>query len=162
MDKHLPLSPEEIKALRGMIEVQKKQGATLKEYGERLGKLERSDVKQDRRLQDIEEEYPLDPCMADDISKAVKRKGVEVLGGKKSGAYKDSSIRTKVYQDIYGVMKREYGLITEDGYQDSYKRLKKKYFKGALNIISEYEPPMVLANEILAMNEAAELDEDDD
>lgn len=112
-------------------------------------------------IREIQEEYPLDPCMADDIQKEVKRKGVEVMGGKKSGAYKDKSIRTRVYQDIYTELKRQYGLVDENGSQQSYKRLKKKFFQGALNCIAGYELPIALANDVVAANEAEELEDED-
>lgn len=106
-----------------------------------------------RDIQDIKEEYPLLPPEADDLSREVRRKGVEVLGSKKSPAYKNTSIRRSVYQDIYLEIKRQYGLINEDGRQLSYKKLKRKYFKGALDTVHKYEAPISLANDIDAENE---------
>ena len=109
-----------------------------------------------RGLRDIEEEYPLLPPEADDLSREVKRKGVSVLGGKNSEAYKDTGLRRRVYQDIYCEIKRNYGLIDERGIQLSYKKLKRKYLKGALMIVNEYEAPISIANEIEDMNELEE------
>lgn len=112
------------------------------------------EIKQNARgLRDIEEEYPLLPPEADDLSKEVKRKGVNVLGGKNSEAYKDTGLRRRVYQDIYCEIKRNYGLIDEKGIQQSYKKLKRKYLKGAMLIVNEYEAPISLANEIEDLNE---------
>lgn len=110
-----------------------------------------------RVLKDIEEEYPLLPPEADDISKAVRKKGVEVMGGKKSGAYNNKDLRTRVYRDIYGEVKRQYGLEDVSGRQLSYKKLKRKYFKGALGIIGEYVLPIALANEVEEENEINEM-----
>ena len=110
-----------------------------------------------RVLKDIEEEYPLLPPEADDISKAVRKKGVEVMGGKKSGAYNNKDLRTRVYRDIYGEVKRQYGLEDVSGRQLSYKKLKRKYFKGALGIINEYVLPIALANEVEEENEINEM-----
>lgn len=110
-----------------------------------------------RGLQDIEEEYPLLPPEADDLSKAVKKKGVTVLGGKNSEAYKDTSLRKRIYQDIYLEIKRHFGLIDEKGAQQSYKKLKRKHLSAALLIIEEYEPPISLENEITMAND---IDED--
>lgn len=116
-----------------------------------------NDKRKDRALKDIEEEYPLLPPEADDISKAVRKKGVEVMGGKKSGAYNNKDLRTRVYRDIYGEVKRQYGLEDVSGRQLSYKKLKRKYFKGALGIIAEYVLPIALANEVEEENEINEM-----
>lgn len=111
-----------------------------------------------RFKRDVEEEYPLLPPEADELSREVKKKGVEVLGGKKSNAYADKNLRTSVYRDIYYEVKREYGLIDEKGSQLSYKKLKRKHLKGAFSVIADYTPPIGIQNEITALNE---LDEDD-
>ena len=116
-----------------------------------------NDKRKDRALKDIEEEYPLLPPEADDISKAVRKKGVEVMGGKKSGAYNNKDLRTRVYRDIYGEIKRQYGLEDVSGRQLSYKKLKRKYFKGALGIVAEYVLPIALANEVEEENEINEM-----
>ena len=116
-----------------------------------------NDKRKDRALKDIEEEYPLLPPEADDISRAVRKKGVEVMGGKKSGAYKNKDLRTRVYRDIYGEIKRQYGLEDTSGRQLSYKKLKRKYFKGALDVIEEYVLPIALANEVDEENEIDEM-----
>ena len=116
-----------------------------------------NDKRKDRALKDIEEEYPLLPPEADDISRAVRKKGVEVMGGKKSGAYKNKDLRTRVYRDIYGEIKRQYGLEDTSGRQLSYKKLKRKYFKGALDLIEYYVLPIALANEVDEENEIDEM-----
>lgn len=55
--------------------------------------------------------------------------------------------------DIYGEIKRQYGLINEKGIQLSYKKLKRKYLTGAFAVIDEYQPPIAIQNEIEAENE---------
>ena len=106
-----------------------------------------------RFKRDVEEEYPLLPPEADELSKEVKKKGVEVMGGRNSNAYADRNLRTSIYRDIYYEVKREYGLIDEKGAQLSYKKLKRKHLKGALAVVAEYVPPVGLQNEITALNE---------
>ena len=120
--------------------------------------LEKKTAKHGREIRDIEEEYPLLPPEADDLSNVVKKKGVEILGGKKSNAYANTALRKRVYQDIYLDVKRQYGLIDEQGRQMSYKKLKRKYLKGAIAVVGEYAAPIALANEIDAENELDELD----
>ena len=110
--------------------------------------LERSQSRTSRTVKDIEEEYPLLPPEADDLANAVKRRGAWVLGGKKSNAYKNVTLRRNVYRDIYGEMKRQYGLIDDMGRQKSYKKLKRKYLNGALAVVEEYELPISLQNQV--------------
>jgi hypothetical protein len=127
------------------------QDDTNKEVKRRLDNMSRF-------KRDVEEEYPILPPEADELSKEVRKKGVEILGGRNSYAYADASLRKSVYRDIYYEIKREYGLIDEKGCQLSYKKLKRKHFKGALAVIADYVPPIGLQNEITSLNE---LDEDE-
>ena len=53
------------------------------------------------------------------FKKAVKKIATKVLGGYKSPAYLDKSIRSKVYSDIQGQLRREFGL-------KSYKAIRRK------------------------------------
>lgn len=91
------------------------------------------------------DDLPLLGAEMDQITSAVKRKGVEVLGGKESDAYHDSSLRGKVYADIYQQIKREFGV-------PSYKQIKRGKVGVALQIVAKYAPPYVLANDIASMN----------
>lgn len=130
----------------------------IKNNAGKIEEIEKRTAKNGRAIVEIEEEYPLLPPEADDLSKAVKKKGVSILGGKKSNAYADKDLRTRLYRDIYSEIKRQYGLIDEKGIQQSYKKLKRKYLKGAFIVIDEYVAPIALQNEIDALNEI----EDDD
>ncbi len=123
----------------------------------KISNLEKKSARHEKHLKDIEEEYPLLPPEAEDLSRAVQRKGVEVMGGKKSNAYANTDLRRKVYRDIYTEIKRNYGLIDEMGRQKSYKKLKRKYLKGAFDIIDNYETPILLANEIDEENDLGDV-----
>lgn len=125
----------------------------IKDNAGKIERIEKAAAKHGRELQDIREEYPLLPPEADDLANVVKRKGVNILGGKKSIAYNNTDLRRKVYRDIYAEIKRQYGLIDEKGRQQSYKKLKRKYLTGAVRVVEEYEAPIALANEIDAENE---------
>lgn len=81
------------------------------------------------------------------------------MGGKKSNAYKNTDLRKRVFMDIYGEVKRQYGLISETGRQLSYKKLKRKYFKGALVVVDTYVAPVTLQNDIDAENELEGMDD---
>lgn len=115
----------------------------------------------DSRMDKLEFDIPLYGSEADELSNHVKRKGVSVLGGKKSDAYKDNNIRSKVYRDIYDQIKREFGIYSDDGKPKSYKALKRKYLYEAHECIDMYEVPTYLkemidnANAQISLNEIA-------
>lgn len=111
------------------------------------------EIKQiDNRIDKLEFDIPLYGSEADELSNHVKRKGVAVLGGKQSEAYKDSNIRSKVYRDIYDQIKREFGLYADDGKLKSYKALKRKYIADAHDVVDCYEPPIYLEEMIKVAN----------
>lgn len=101
-------------------------------------------VKMEQRIDKLEFDIPLYGSEADELSNHVKRKGVAVLEGKNSEAYKDSNIRSKVYRDIYDQIKREFGIYSEDGKPKSYKALKRRYIDRAHDLIERYEAPQYL------------------
>ena len=56
-------------------------------------------------MSELKDNTPLYGCEIDEVKQHVNRKGVIVLGGKDSEAYKDGSIRSSVYSDIYKQLK---------------------------------------------------------
>ena len=109
-------------------------------------------VKMEKRLDKLEFDIPLYGSEADELSNHVKRKGVSILGGKNSEAYKDSNIRSAVYHDIYDQIKREFGIYSDDGKPRSYKALKRKYIYDAHELIDTYEAPLYLRESIDGAN----------
>lgn len=109
-------------------------------------------VKIENRMDKLEFGIPLYGSEADELSNHVKRKGVAILGGKNSEAYKDGVIRQKVYRDIYDQIKREFGLYSDDGKPKSYKALKRKYIYEAHEFVDCYEAPLYLQESINAVN----------
>lgn len=95
---------------------------------------------------DLKDNMPLYGCEIDEVSNHVKRKAVNVLGGKESEAYRDSSIRGKVFSDIYTQIKREFGLVS------SYKSIKRKYLEEVHEFVDDYQPPRVLEEDIRNAN----------
>ena len=109
------------------------------------------DKEQDRKIEtvekkvdELEENLPLLGIDCDELTKEVRKVGVKCLGYD-TLAYKDKTLRGKVYSDIYGQMKREFGV-------NSYKALKRKQLDMAIDFIKGYELPMILADEIKAVN----------
>lgn len=98
------------------------------------------------KVRSLEDDMPLYGCEIDEVQKHVRRKGVDVLGGKNSEAYHDGSIRSKVYSDIYSQLKREYGCVS------SYKSIKRKYIADIHDFIDCYELPTILEEMITDLN----------
>lgn len=113
------------------------QGNT--ELNERVEKVE-------DKIYNLENDMPLYGCEIEEVCNHVKRKAISVLGGKNSEAYRDGSIRGKVFSDIYLQIKREYGLVS------SYKSIKRKYYEDVLRFIDGYVLPMVLEEQIADAN----------
>lgn len=78
-----------------------------------------NDIKDD--VSELKENVPLYSCDIDEIQQHVKRRVVNILGGKQSEAYRDNSIRHKTFSDIWTQLKREYGCVS------TYKSIKRKY-----------------------------------
>lgn len=104
-------------------------------------KVDRLDQKIDR----LEADLPILGIEIDKITCAVKKKGVECLGGKGSEAYADRSLRGKVYSDIYSELKRQFGVTT-------YKAIKRSQCSDAVEIIGQYKLPYILATQIQVEN----------
>lgn len=117
--------PEQIKLLaQGNVELEKKIDSV------------------NERVDSLEKDMPLYGCEIDEVQGHINRKGVSILGGKESKAYRDASIRGSVYSDMYRQLKREFGAVA------SYKSIKRKYIADVHEFIDCYEPPMVLREQI--------------
>lgn len=102
----------------------------------------------EKRMDMLEYDIPLYGSEADELCNHVKRKGVEILGGKASNAYKDTRIRSAAYTDIYNQIKREFGLYDDKGRYKSYKSLKRRYIYEAHELIDTYDLPKYLREQI--------------
>lgn len=105
-------------------------------------------TKVEKKVEHLEYDIPLYGSEADELCNHVKRKGVDMLGGKESNAYKDTKVRATVYTDIYNQIKREFGLYDEKGHYKSYKALKRRYLADAHELIDTYELPFYLQERV--------------
>ena len=96
-------------------------------------------------LQEFKKDMPLLALECQRITVAKNKKVVPLLGGKDAPAYKDKSLRSKVYSDIDSQLRREFGVST-------YKAIKRSQCDIAIGIIERYELPMTLADEIFDAN----------
>ncbi len=102
-------------------------------------------------MEQFKNEMPILGVEESKITAAVKKKGVECLGGKDSNAYNDKSLRQKLYSDLHRQLKREFGVST-------YKAIKRNQTEAAVLIIQGYKPPLVLSETITYENAQQTLD----
>ncbi len=103
-------------------------------------------VKQD--LQDFKGDMPLLGIDCDVIRSEKNKRVVPLLGGKDAPAYKDKSLRGKVYRDLETQIYRQFGVET-------YKAIKRSQCGQAVQIIRDYELPLILRQEIDTINTAS-------
>ncbi len=96
-------------------------------------------------LQEFKKDIPLLGLECQQITRAKNQKIVPLLGGKDAPAYKDVSLRGKVYRDINQQICREFDV-------DTYKAIKRNQIDSALKIIKEYQLPLVLSEQIRNVN----------
>lgn len=99
----------------------------------------------DKDLQEFKQDMPLLALECQRITRAKNQKVVSLMGGKSAPAYKDNSLRGKVYSDINSQLLREFGV-------DTYKAIKRRQCDLAVKIIGQYDLPMALASEIEMAN----------
>ena len=112
---------------------------------QRVTRVEKKADTLEERFNDFEQNLPLLPEDADDVSKEVKKRVVEILGGKDSNAYHDKSLSQKVFMDAYRNLKSNFDV-------SSYKAIKRNRRDMAVQIAREYKPPLYLAEQIQAEN----------
>ena len=87
-----------------------------------------------------------------ELQALVRKKGVEVLGGKGSQAYIDNSLRGKVYADIQHQLKREFQVT-------KYEAIKRGQFVTAKEIVKNYRVPTGLKEEVIKVNNQINFEE---
>ena len=97
-------------------------------------------------VKELKDGMPLFNVECKEIQAAVKRKGIEILGGKGSPAYKNNSIRCKVYSDIQQQLRREFGV-------SRYEAIKRSQLNMAHEIVAKYKAPIYLTDEIYLLNQ---------
>lgn len=102
-------------------------------------------------LEEFKNDMPILGIEENKISNAVKKKGVECLGGKESNVYNDKSIRGRLYSDLHRQLRREFGVST-------YKAIKRNQTDSAMAVIQCYVPPLVLSELIGTVNAQQNLD----
>lgn len=101
---------------------------------------------------EYKETTPLFTVECKELQALVRKKGVEVLGGKGSQAYIDNSLRGKVYADIQHQLKREFQVT-------KYEAIKRGQFVTAKEIVKNYRVPTGLKEEVIKVNNQINFEE---
>ena len=105
----------------------------------------------DEDLQSFKKEMPLLAIECETITKAKRKKVFELTGGKDSNAYQDKSLRGRIYKDLESQLIREFGV-------GSYKAIKRNQTEKAVEIITSYELPLCLKEEVENTNSQMNLE----
>lgn len=105
-----------------------------------------------KKVDSLENNMPLFNVECKELQSVVRKVATKVLGGYKSPAYNDNSLRGRVYADIQYQLRREFGV-------ERYEAIKRCQLETAKKIIEEYIVPFVLEVEIIATNSQLSIDE---
>ena len=96
-------------------------------------------------VKDIKDRMGLPGNMAHSFSKKRNAKIINVLGGKKSNAYRDKNVRAKTYRALFSSYRETFD-------QDRYNDLPMKDFDKAVDFVNNWYPPFELQQEIRRAN----------
>lgn len=91
------------------------------------------------------EDLPLIGGEPEELQKTVRQVGTKALGVHGSPAYKDKSLSSKVYKNVWKFVKEQFNVNT-------YKAIKRKYLSKAKEIAESYTLPFYLQEEIELIN----------
>lgn len=117
-------------------------------HTELVQKVDEMDKKVDELSDRLEKsllELPVLGLELNDINRALKRRGVDCLGGKDSAAYHDKSLRQKLYWDIHIQLRREFQVST-------YRAIRRNQTEDAIRFLESYQPPIAMREEINRIN----------
>lgn len=115
--------------------------------------LDEKHQKLENEVKDLKDNMPLFNIECDELQSQVRKIGVRCLGGKNSRAYKDRSLRAKVYCDIQRELKRQFGV-------QKYKAIKRSQLEIAKDILNNYKLPLLLEDNINLLNNQIKMGDD--
>lgn len=121
------------------------------ELYERLEKVDNKVEGIKKDLEKFKADVPAFNMDTKDIQDALRKKAIEVLGGKDSNAYHDNSVRGYAFADIQIEVRRQFDV-------KRYDQIKHKDVPVALKVIEEYKPPIHIRNKISMANSQINLD----
>ena len=128
-------APKEISA----IDLFESQLLALREVESRVEEV-------DKKFEDL----PLIGGEPEELQKTVRQVGTKALGGHGSPAYKDKSLSSKVYKNVWKFVKDQFNVNT-------YKAIKRKHLSKAKEIAESYTLPFYLQEEIELINSQSQM-----
>lgn len=125
----------------GGYQIPKTTGEQIKLIAQGYEELDTRVSAVERKTEEFENNLPLLAIDCQNITTAKNKVVVNLLGGIDSNAYKSKSLRSKVYKDLEGQLRREFNVT-------SYKAIKRKQLDKAVEIIKRYELPLFLKEAI--------------
>ncbi len=113
-------------------------------------KKEVKELKED--FNEFKDNSPLFTIECKELQALVKRIGTKALGGYRTAAYNDKSLRGRVYADIHHQLRREFGV-------ERYEAIKRSQLDKATEIVNSYKAPTVLVDEIVQANNQMSFEE---
>ncbi|MDU2491179.1 MAG: ORF6C domain-containing protein [Clostridium celatum] len=104
-------------------------------------------------VEELKDNMPLFNVDCKELQSLVKRTGIKMLGGYRSKAYNNKSLRAKIYADIHQQIRREFGV-------NRYEAIKRCQLQKAMEIVGRYRAPIVLEDEITLVNSQVSFEED--
>jgi len=112
--------------------------------------LDQKNTETNNRMDKLENDMPLFNIECKELQALVRKIGIKSLGGYKTPAYKDNSLRTKVYKDIQGQLKRQFGI-------NRYEAIKRVQIDPAIETLENYKLPLFLQDDITLLNNQLEI-----
>ena len=134
------------------LQEQKKIKQQLNEVNHRALSAKQDIEKLEKDFINYKENQHISGAERDEISSLVKAIGTRELGGKGSKAYKDESLRRKVYSNIYRELYNQFNIT-------SYKYIRAKYFTKAKEIVYNYRLTIALKEAIEVTNSQIQFEE---
>jgi phage regulator Rha-like protein len=105
-----------------------------------------------QKVTNLEDNMPLFTVECKELQSLVKKIGTKALGGYRTSAYNDKSLRGRVYADIHHQLRREFGV-------ERYEAIKRSQLEKATEIVTNYKAPTVLVDKIVQANNQISFEE---
>ncbi|MCT4585164.1 MAG: ORF6C domain-containing protein [Peptostreptococcaceae bacterium] len=134
IEEHLKKQMKPMSAMQ-LLDLQYK---ALKNHEQRFDDFE-------NKINKLENNLPLFAVDCKEIQSTVKKVGTRALGGYKTPAYNNNSVRSSIYSDIHKQIRREFNV-------NRYEAIKRNQINQVKEILSDYKPPLFLRKEIATLN----------
>lgn len=122
----------------------------IKNIGEGIQRIANQLRNHEDRLSNMEDTMRINGVQEKKLTDNVNKVVVAILGGKKSNAYQDKSIRSKAYSEINKRIKDKFGIPRRG-------ELPAKDYQDAIQLIDDWSPDFQLKEEIKSTNNQLEL-----